>query len=343
MSRPFQVAQAACAILLLVAADANATGVVLVDSGGFESLGDGNLAPFPVPDPFVPGTWFEASLDAPDNGPESSAVVQSTVTHPVYGGSKSVKVTREANDDAYWFVPRSDFATPLSGLVVIEWDMLVETGTSSGGLGPWFGVTAYDGGAAPLTIGGVGVDAVTGEILYQTTPAGEFSSVPGIDVDNGWHQFRMAIDYDNDLYQAIFDGQLLFTEPIVSDGVTGLSDADIATVASFSDAASQAAEGVAYFDNFVVVNFDRVEGDYDVDGDVDLNDYLVWEANYGAASLAFAGADGNGDGVVDAADYTVWRDNYTAPASAVTSTPEPAGFAIACGGLLLAATRRRRW
>jgi glucose/arabinose dehydrogenase len=65
-----------------------------------------------------------------------------------------------------------------------------------------------------------------------------------------------------------------------------------------------------------------IAGDYDIDGDVDQDDYNVWRSSFGSTLLL--AADGNGDGVVDAADYTVWRDNlgFGVP-------PEPAGLALA--------------
>lgn len=63
-------------------------------------------------------------------------------------------------------------------------------------------------------------------------------------------------------------------------------------------------------------------GDYDIDGDVDRDDYTVWSSTFGSNLLL--AADGNGDGVVNAADYTVWRDNLgsTLPAAA-DSSPVP--------------------
>ncbi|MGL4512381.1 MAG: PQQ-dependent sugar dehydrogenase [Lacipirellulaceae bacterium] len=53
-----------------------------------------------------------------------------------------------------------------------------------------------------------------------------------------------------------------------------------------------------------------LDGDYDIDGDVDQDDYTVWQSNYGSNLLL--SADGNRDGLVNAADYTVWRDNLGA-------------------------------
>lgn len=87
------------------------------------------------------------------------------------------------------------------------------------------------------------------------------------------------------------------------------------------------------------------DGDYDFDGDVDLDDLSVWEQQNGASLLmadqataisTLMDADGNGDGVVDASDYTVWHNAYLA------TVPEPAALAMgiaAVAGLLV--SRRR--
>ncbi len=57
-----------------------------------------------------------------------------------------------------------------------------------------------------------------------------------------------------------------------------------------------------------------IQGDYDIDGDVDQDDYNVWKNNFGSNLLL--AADGNRNGVVDAADYTVWRESFIAAQSA---------------------------
>ncbi|WP_442483264.1 NPCBM/NEW2 domain-containing protein [Aeoliella sp. SH292] len=63
-------------------------------------------------------------------------------------------------------------------------------------------------------------------------------------------------------------------------------------------------------------------GDYDRDGVVDQDDYVVWRSQFGggvrwAADGVVLAADGNLDGVVNLADYTVWRDNLGAQLGAV--------------------------
>jgi glucose/arabinose dehydrogenase len=62
-----------------------------------------------------------------------------------------------------------------------------------------------------------------------------------------------------------------------------------------------------------------IAGDYDIDGDVDNNDYGVWRANIGSNLLL--AADGNKNGVVDAADYVVWRKAMSAAPAAAAALP----------------------
>ena len=75
-------------------------------------------------------------------------------------------------------------------------------------------------------------------------------------------------------------------------------------------------------------------GDYDSDGDVDNDDYVVWTLDFG--STTSLSADGNGDGVVDAADFTVWQDNFgnSHPTCGSSVVPEPAGFALTLWSML---------
>jgi Glucose / Sorbosone dehydrogenase len=95
-------------------------------------------------------------------------------------------------------------------------------------------------------------------------------------------------------------------------------------------------------------------GDYDADGDVDIDDYAVWRSTFGT-STGSRPADGNGNGVVDAADYVVWRNNLGASVHAgagVASGAAVPELTATAYLLVLAATmccaklldcRRRRW
>jgi hypothetical protein len=69
-------------------------------------------------------------------------------------------------------------------------------------------------------------------------------------------------------------------------------------------------------------------GDYDADGGVDANDYAIWQAVFGSATILFgSGADGNGNGEIDAADYVVWRNAVgSGAAENAVTVPEPSSY-----------------
>lgn len=75
--------------------------------------------------------------------------------------------------------------------------------------------------------------------------------------------------------------------------------------------------------------------DFDLDGDVDSDDLVRWNNNYGlAAGGTKETGDANGDGVVDGADFLSWQREFgsgvTPPATPATAAvPEPASGAIA--------------
>jgi hypothetical protein len=89
-------------------------------------------------------------------------------------------------------------------------------------------------------------------------------------------------------------------------------------------------------------------GDYNLNGTVDVADYVVWRRTLTQMVTPSSGADGNGNGTIDSADYDVWRSHFGQPAGSgaglfeVAAVPEPATLAL----LILAGVcfypRRRR-
>jgi hypothetical protein len=79
-----------------------------------------------------------------------------------------------------------------------------------------------------------------------------------------------------------------------------------------------------------------VPGDFDLDGNVDGDDFLIWQANFPTASDATLGdGDADGDGDVDGADFVVWQTNFPYPAGSETSpVPEPSTVLLALIGVL---------
>jgi len=133
--------------------------------------------------------------------------------------------------------------------------------------GPYFAVEAYDDdanpGGDPALFGSLGVDAATGEVLYQavgtgflTTPVGNPTVAFG-----SWHDYMIELNFAADEYRIFLDNVLLAKQPltagfvdqaIIPGGLNEFTDADIATVAAAGNPASLALTGTAYYDNFLV-------------------------------------------------------------------------------------------
>jgi len=83
------------------------------------------------------------------------------------------------------------------------------------------------------------------------------------------------------------------------------------------------------------------QGDFDGDGDIDGNDFLIWQNNFpnsDGRAISFSG-DATGDGKVDGDDFLIWQNSFPYPAG-LAKTPEPASLGlVALGGLLM--LRRR--
>jgi glucose/arabinose dehydrogenase len=73
------------------------------------------------------------------------------------------------------------------------------------------------------------------------------------------------------------------------------------------------------------INMAHPTGDYDLDGNVDNDDYSVWRRSFGTTSVGLP-ADGYGNGTIDAADYVIWRNALPPGAGSALDAvvPEPA-------------------
>jgi hypothetical protein len=275
----------------------------------------------------------------------SSATVQNSIK---LSGAQAVQVVRAANSDVRWASQVAGY--PTQSLVIIDWDMSVSQTPNSTSFGPFFGIEAYDDTGQPLgLLGSLGVDASTGDVLYQAQDSGVFTETNQNVVFNQFHHYRLMLDFSTDTYRSYLDGNLVASTGFVdrSFNLNDFTDADISAIAAAGDAASRALASSAVFDNLVVRDG---FGDYDVDGDIDTADYALWRTTYGQ-SVQFSGngADGNNNGVVDAADYVVWRNRFgSSPSSGAGSAnlvPEPASLILALMSLqaiALATARRQR-
>ena len=308
-------------LLLLGPAGIAAAAGTIVNSNGFES-------------PYMAGAlqgqfgWQNAGSGS------TSATVQGSIFH---SGSQAVLVTRAANSDQRWAVP-DQLGFPTQRFVTVDWDMRVSQPSNLTAFGPFFGVDSYDDFGTFGQLGSFGVDATTGEILYQLQDTGELVAAPATVLFNEWYHYRLVLDFGTDSYRGYVNGMLVATTGFVDRGfgLDNFSDADISAFAASPDAVSQGLSASAVFDNFVIR--DGLLGDYDIDGDVDTADYTKWRMTFGTAvSPAGNNADGNKNGVVDAGDYVIWRDNLNASlfsgagsGAALSSlvVPEPSGLLL---------------
>jgi autotransporter-associated beta strand protein len=80
-------------------------------------------------------------------------------------------------------------------------------------------------------------------------------------------------------------------------------------------------------------------GDFNADGNVDGDDFSVWQMNFPTASGAgLAQGDADGDGDVDGADFVAWQTNFQLP-SATSPVPEPHSILLLCMGSFLLMAR----
>ena len=89
-------------------------------------------------------------------------------------------------------------------------------------------------------------------------------------------------------------------------------------------------------DQYLTIN---TPGDFDGDGDVDNDDFVQWEGDFGLN----AGSDANLDGVSDGHDFLIWQQqlgNGVTPAVAAHIVPEPTSCIMLLMGMLTFCKRR---
>jgi len=124
---------------------------------------------------------------------------------------------------------------------------------------------------------------------------------------------------------------------------------DAADIDALQAALAAADQSVAFDVNFddvvdamdafdlIYTNLGSSFGDADLDGDVDLNDFVLLKINFGAGGAGWAQGDFNGDKDVDLDDFVLMKNNFGSAA-----VPEPAVAALlACGASVFRLGRRR--
>jgi hypothetical protein len=250
LPRVSSLASMLAAAVSIAALAAPAPAATVLDTEGFESPlfsttfdGTGHLEGQPAS---VPAEIWQKS-----GAGTSVATVQNSVA---LTGSQAVQLDRGPNSNDRWGVPLSGLPTSSTSRIVISWNMRVEdAGGPAGSFGPYFGVEAYDASGGIMLLGSFGVDATTGEVLYQATGTG-FLTAPGPTVPFGvWNAFKIELDYATQTYSVYLNNAPVVTGIGFVDGaLTAFTDADIMGLSAAGDATSMGLTGTAYYDNFLI-------------------------------------------------------------------------------------------
>lgn len=83
-------------------------------------------------------------------------------------------------------------------------------------------------------------------------------------------------------------------------------------------------------------------GDFDLDGDVDGADFVIWQTNFPQPTGGYLDVgDANNNGVVDGADFAAWQASFSdLPGPSSSPVPEPASWILAAACATLAAATR---
>ena len=197
-------------------------------------------------------------------------------------------------------------------------------------------------------------DGVAGVYSFRINADGSFTQLgPLVDTQGTRPEYIatwpgltiIECDFDADLDCDIDDLNALLGEGPIDGGVpvtVGVNDQfdltgdDIIDLADLSQWLGSAADENGLGSPYK-------QGDADLNGTVDGNDFVAWNANKFTSSLLWDEGNFNGDAEIDGGDFLLWNANKFTSSDAVLSVPEPvAMFHIALGCLVLVSRRRAR-
>ena len=223
-----------CGLLVSLSLAATLRAGVVYDSGGFE------------PQRFTPGalTGQDGGLWV-QSGSGATATVQ---TATVASGTQAVQVQRTSGDMR--FFPLLPTTPTVQRFVFVDWDMnVLKTDLDNVPFGPFFGIEAYT--PATTILGAAGVDASTGDLLYEAPSTGILTET-GTKVPFGqFNHYQLVIDNSAKNFSIYFNNTLVKkTSGFVDPGSSGFSDADISALAANLEPPKE--PGTAFFDNYSV-------------------------------------------------------------------------------------------
>ena len=228
----------------------------------------------------------------------------------VFGG------TGQTSGDPETVTTGIEFSIPLSSISSPTGDIRVTAFIN--GDGHHFASNQFGGeGILAGNPGGDGTGGFTGDLLgvdLNNFAGDQFVTIGNSSTING--------DFDNDGVYGCDD-----IDPLVLEIAAGTNDSsfDLTGDGFVNDADLDAwlAEGAAA-NGF---GSPYLDGDFDLDGSVDVSDFNIWNGNTFSASTGWCSGDANADGFVDVTDFNLWNNNVFT-SSDVQAVPEPSGLAL---------------
>lgn len=152
----------------------------------------------------------------------------------------------------------------------------------------------------------------------------------------------------NDLSLAVFGPNGTSLLSLANDNGAGLTeslnDLQLSTPGQYYVRVQGATDAVQLYqlDLSLAQALNVLDGDFNDDGVVDGEDFLVWQRSSGASGTGLA-ADGNGDGTVNGLDLDLWEENYgqTGVLTTLVTVPEPNSVLYLAMGIVILVCRRR--
>lgn len=213
-----------------------------------------------------PGQWLRPTGTQTGTGVIQNTVFSTTVLPGDVANTQALKVDRVGNSSDRWGIPVNNQAYPEwpagnvppgetpQPCICINWDMRVNgpAGNPQTDFGPYFGVEANDDDVSGLSLlGSLGVDATTGELLYQAPGSGNLTAAGPIVAFGTWNNYQIKLDYSTHQYTIYLNQVAQGTFAFVDGPQDQFSEANIFALAASGAPADLVRAGTAFFDNFL--------------------------------------------------------------------------------------------
>jgi len=226
------------------------------------------------------------------------------------------------------------------------------------GLGAGFGDMNGSGTVTSANLAGIGNNSFEDVLYSQNAKFNAAADVTGDGLVTNLDLFALGQELINGgASQAALDTYLevlLRRGDMTGDGLVGVDDVqhlydNFGETTWLEDLNGDGMVDIADVATLITDIVQTVPGDFNLDGVVDGQDFLIWQRNVGNPNAMYHLGDANMDGVIDAADLVIWQSNFGFQASPLlqanlaseqVAVPEPGSLGMLCLGLMWFIRRR---